>query len=77
MTPPVVYPFRQGGKARHLLFLMITECLYTVLLDFHRTRATPEAVEYGGRRLYDAAPLRRIYTACRDELLATNEQVPT
>jgi hypothetical protein len=77
MTPPVIYSFRQGGAARSLLFRTVTDCLYTMLLDFHHARATPEAVEYNGRRLYDAAALQRIYAACRAELLTTNEQVPT
>ena len=56
--------------------MTVTEALYSVLLDFHRGRADSFAVEYGSRCLYDAATLTRIYTACRAELVATNEQVP-
>jgi len=46
------------------------------LLDCHRERATPLDVCYGARPLYDAAVPRRIYAACRAELVAANEAVP-
>ena len=77
MAALIVYRFRQGAQERRLLVQRVTEALYTVLLDFHRARATPLEVSAGRRRLYDAAALRRIYDACRAELVATNEGVPT
>jgi hypothetical protein len=58
------------------LFQRVTEALYTVLLDFHRARAIPIELTVGGRQLYDAAALRRIYDACRAGLEVTNEGVP-
>jgi hypothetical protein len=76
MVTSVVYRFRRGGEDRALLFESVTAALYTVLLDFRHARARPLDLCYGGRRLYDAAGLRRIYEACRDELQATNDQVP-
>jgi hypothetical protein len=77
MATWVVYRFRRGGEEQRLLFARVTAALYTVLLDFRHDRATPRALCYGGRRLYDAAALRRIYDACRTELVATNDAVPT
>jgi hypothetical protein len=43
MAVLIVYRFHQGGQERGLLFARVTEALYTVLLDFHRARATPLA----------------------------------
>jgi hypothetical protein len=77
MATSVVYHFRRGGEEQHLLFARVTDALYTVLLGFRYARATPRAVCYGPRRLYDAAALRRIYDACRTELVAANDAVPT
>lgn len=73
----VVYRFRRAGEVRELLYERVTAALYTMVLDCHGDRATPLAVSYGGRQLYDAAALRRIYEACRAELVATNDAVPT
>jgi hypothetical protein len=77
MATAVVYRFRCAGEVRELLYERVTAALYTVLLDVHDDRATPIEVRYGGRRLYDAAALQRIYAACRDELVATQGQVPS
>src|SRR4051794_21468271 len=76
MATSVVYRFLRGEE-RSLLFERVTAALFTVLLDFRHDRAVPLDLCYGGRRLYDAAALRRIYDACRTELVATNDQVPT
>jgi len=55
MAPLIIYRFQQGPHERRLLFTTVSACLYTVLLDFHRDRATPTEVTLGGRRLYAAA----------------------
>jgi len=77
MATSLVYHFRRGGEHRALLFETVTAALFTVLLDFRHARATPLDLCYGRRCIYDAAALQRIYTACRAELQATNDQVPS
>src|SRR3954465_3439100 len=76
MATSIVYHFRRARQNCALRFERVTEALYTVLLDFRHARATPLDLCYGRRRLYDAAALRRIYDACRTELVAANGAVP-
>ena len=74
--PHVEHTFREGGHERGLLFERVWDALYSALSDLHDGDAAPETITWGGRVLYDAAAVRRVYAACRAELVATPWQVP-
>jgi hypothetical protein len=75
-TASVVYTFAQNRVQRQLAFTLVTEALFTMLIDIQRQRAVPVSLTWGDRLLYDAAALQRGYDRCRPELEATGGEVP-
>jgi hypothetical protein len=68
--PSVAYRFRKADQEHTAPYPRVRDALSVAIRHLHDCNAVPLDVTYGGRRLFDAAAIARVYAACRAELEA-------